>query len=268
MVVRQSGFTLMELAVVLMIVGLLLGGLLIPLSSQQDLQGRQATEKALADIREALIGFAVINGRLPCPAQADIADNATHAGAEAISGSGATQSCACTTVTSDIAGWTNACSGSTTSITGVLPWATLGLLETDAWDRRYTYRVNSVFSRGVDSAPTLLSTFGTGCSITQVSDMPTKAAFALCTWGDISILSAAGGVSVASTIPAIVISHGKNGLGAWLPTGGQMPGAAGDELENADDNATFVSNHNIDDQLTWIPRTVLVGRMISAAKLP
>lgn len=61
------GFILMELTVVLVIVALLLGGLLIPLSAQRDGEAIRGTEKYLADIRDALLGFAVANGRLPCP---------------------------------------------------------------------------------------------------------------------------------------------------------------------------------------------------------
>lgn len=63
----QGGFTLTELAVVLVIVGLLIGGMLMPLSAQRDLQKTNETQRALAEIKEALLGFAAINGRLPCP---------------------------------------------------------------------------------------------------------------------------------------------------------------------------------------------------------
>ena len=46
----RSGFTLIELAMVLFIVSLLIGGLLLPLSTQQELAGRQDTDKALASL--------------------------------------------------------------------------------------------------------------------------------------------------------------------------------------------------------------------------
>jgi len=256
----------MELAVVLMIVGLLLGGLLVPISAQRDVEAIHGTEKALTEIREALIGFAVINGRLPCPAQASIVSGVANAGIEATTGSGATLTCACaTTIVHGVAqiGATPcsvAAAGDTVS--GVLPWASLGLLETDAWANRYTYHVSTFFARGVNPTQTL---FGTSCSVTPG---PANAAFALCTPGGIDVFAASGGTALASQVPAIVVSHGKNGLGAYTQQGSQNTGGGSDETKNSDGDEIFVSNTSIDDQLIWIPLGILMGRMISAAKLP
>ena len=63
---RQAGFTLIEMAMVLMIVALLLGGLLPTISSQAEQRHENDTRKQLDEIQQALIGFAIINGRLPC----------------------------------------------------------------------------------------------------------------------------------------------------------------------------------------------------------
>jgi prepilin-type N-terminal cleavage/methylation domain-containing protein len=98
---RSSGFTLVELAMVLFIVSLLIGGLLMPLSAQNEVRGRQETDRALATIREALIGFAAINGRLPCPADRTIASGVANAGVEATTVAGGP--CACTAAASGIA---------------------------------------------------------------------------------------------------------------------------------------------------------------------
>jgi prepilin-type N-terminal cleavage/methylation domain-containing protein len=235
----QRGFTLMELTVVLVIVALLIGGLMVPLSTQQDIRGRQDTEKALSEIREALIGFAVVNGRLPCPATPAVASGTAGAGVEATTGSGSTLAC--------------------TSAAGVLPWATLGLPETDAWGNRFTYRVTLNFARGIPQ-----TTFG----CTPASD-PVSAAFALCTPGDISVLTtASGGAIVSSAVPAAVLSHGKLAVGAYNTAGNLISGAAGDQAENSDADATFVSSFAIDDQLVWLSPNLLMNRMIAAGKLP
>lgn len=269
------GFTLAELAVVLVIVGLLLGGLMIPLMAQTDLRSRSDTEKTLADIREALIGFAIINGRLPCPADRSIQTATNNAGMEATIGSGATLTCSCITGTTAKFGGT-ACS---TNASGVLPWTTLGLPESDAWGNRFSYYVDSIFSRGVNPvqstavSPKTWTKDATDhpCTFTpDYSGAPTNSAFALCSYASISILTAAsGGTTLASGIPAIVVSHGKSSAGAWTTSGTQIPGAAGDdESENADGDSSFVSNTTIDDQLIWISPNLLMNRMIAAGKLP
>jgi prepilin-type N-terminal cleavage/methylation domain-containing protein len=263
---RPSGFSLIELAMVLFIVSLLIGGLLMPLSAQNEIQGRQETVKALANIREALIGFAVVNGRLPCPAPATLADPTTGAGLEATTAAAGTTNttgpCGCTAANSGIASAGGAiCDDSTPgSVTGVLPWATLGVPETDAWSSRYTYRVTTRFGR-MASAQT---NFGACTPTTN----PTAAAFALCSAGDMFVRVTSGGSVVASSVPAIVVSHGKNTLGAYLTNGIKMTDPAGDELENANGDINFVSSNSIDDLVIWIPTSVLMGRMLAAGKLP
>lgn len=63
----NHGFTLIEMAVVMFIIVLLLGSILVPLTTQVEQRKISDTRKALDEIREALIGFAIINSRLPCP---------------------------------------------------------------------------------------------------------------------------------------------------------------------------------------------------------
>ncbi|HEY6898211.1 MAG TPA: type II secretion system protein [Rhodocyclaceae bacterium] len=270
----DHGFTLTEMAMVLVIVALLIGGLAVPLSAQQDNRNRADTDKALSDIREALIGFAVINGRLPCPAQASIASGTANAGLEATTGTGASLSCACTDTVSDNGtsqynsgnpchlDTSNATVFESASVGGVLPWATLGLPELDAWGQRYSYRVSTAFARGNTG-----QTYFGNCSPTS---SPSNSAFALCSSGAMKVMSASsGGATTASGIPALVVSHGKNGAGAYLSTGTQSS-ATGDsnEQENYNGDATYVANTTIDDMLTWVPSNILMNRMLSAGKLP
>lgn len=66
----QAGFTLTELAVVVAIVALLVGGVLMTLAAQNSVREVRDTTRTLEIAREALLGFAVANGRLPCPAPA------------------------------------------------------------------------------------------------------------------------------------------------------------------------------------------------------
>src|ERR1035437_1585551 len=253
----QNGFTLVEMAMVLLIVALLLGGMLVPLSAQMEQRNVSETQKSLSEIKEALIGYALANGQLPCPAVPTIPMGQAGAGIARIP--------PCTL----------------TNSTGVLPWATLGVSETDAWGNRYTYRVTSEFADAIN-----LNTYGYdnnptyGCVITHICtppNSPQNARFALCSCGTLNVQSAAsGGVNIAGNVPAVIISHGKNGAGAYTPQGTQLAVSSdADELENSyisgTPNNLYVSHTptpTFDDLVVWISPNILFNRMVAAGKLP
>ncbi|MCB1928256.1 MAG: prepilin-type N-terminal cleavage/methylation domain-containing protein [Rhodocyclaceae bacterium] len=103
---RSCGFTLVELAITLFVLTVLAAFLLVPLSGREEIRNRHETRARLAEIREALIGFATIHGRLPCP---------THQANPAASDYGLEDT---------------ACGQASE---GYLPWRTLGLPQIDAW---------------------------------------------------------------------------------------------------------------------------------------
>jgi len=112
------GFTLIEMAIVLVIVTILIGGLAMPLSAQIQARRIAETKKTLEEAREAIVGFARTRGGtlyLPCP---DTDGN----GIENRSGSGCDEQ----------VGW--------------LPWITLGTAEQDAWGNHLRYEVDPAFS--------------------------------------------------------------------------------------------------------------------------
>jgi prepilin-type N-terminal cleavage/methylation domain-containing protein len=223
---NYRGFTLVEMAIVLAIVALLLGGLLPTISSQVEQQHRNEARKQLDEIKESLIGYAIINGRLPWPACGNIATGQANAGIELSPASAVAIAC-----TSDVK---------------VLPWATLGTSETDAWGRRFTYSVTVAFTTP----------------------------FTLITSGDFIVKSAtgAGGIIVASSIPAVIVSHGSNGAGAYTPQGTQLVVSGDlDEKDNSNSDFTFVSHDftpTFDDLVVWISPNILFNRMVAAGKLP
>lgn len=250
-----GGFTLTELAVVMAIITLLIGGMIMPLSAQRDGQAANETQKKLAEIQEALLGFAIANGRLPCPALANLKTGTdAAAGLEGTTGTGSALLC--------------------TYVVGVLPWATLGVAETDSWNNRYSYRVTQEFARGATGQTSFT---GTGC---PPAANPQSAAFALCSQGDLTVKTAASASTLAGNSPAVVISHGKNGNGAYTSLGTQLPiGTDADEQDNqltgaagtTMANANFISNTptaTFDDIVTWVSPNVLFNRMIAAGKLP
>ena len=232
---RACGFTLVELAVALAVIGLLLGMLIVPLNAQVDQQRINDTRKQLNLVTEAILGFAVANGRLPCPASATVPNTTPGAGTEARTG---------TVCTAALNGQ------------GVIPWATLGTPETDSWGNRFTYRVTTALADdptgGLQASFTLAPTAGNQGDITVTSGGATP-------------------VDIANNVAAIVVSHGKNGVGAYRTDGTQVSGATGDELDNADVDATFINKipePAYDDILAWISSNILKSRMVAANRLP
>jgi len=69
----QRGFTIIELAVVLVIVGVLLGVTLSLLPAQRDVRNYHKASEQIDELIQKIYEFAQTNGRLPCPAAADTA---------------------------------------------------------------------------------------------------------------------------------------------------------------------------------------------------
>ena len=63
----EKGFTLVEIAIVLLIVTVLLGYTVALFPRQQELKQYRAAKEEMDQIIQAIVGFAQVNGRLPCP---------------------------------------------------------------------------------------------------------------------------------------------------------------------------------------------------------
>jgi len=64
----QGGFTLIEIAIVLLVVTVLLGYTVAMFPIQQELRQYRQANQEMDEILKAIVGFAQVNGRLPCPA--------------------------------------------------------------------------------------------------------------------------------------------------------------------------------------------------------
>ena len=270
---HAAGFTLAEMAIVLVVVGLLLTSVLSTVSTQIEARNIGETQSRLNQIKDALTGFAQANGRLPCPADGTLVTGATGAGLEEVND---TVSDTCKSVGTKYR---------------VLPWATLGLVETDVWGRRFSYWVNQSFADSYAQTVIDAATGSWGCTTPAVPPVsPTS--FALCAQGTFTVKTRTPanktGTSV-STIPVVIISHGKNGYGAYTSGGTQYtapPAGNVDETANATTaSTTFYSREQspetttcsdtaagnfceFDDLVAYSPDSLLVTRMVSAGKLP
>jgi prepilin-type N-terminal cleavage/methylation domain-containing protein len=263
----QRAFSLVEMAVVLAIVGILLAMGMYTLSAQQDQRAREDTQRHLEDAREALLGFAVANGRLPCPA------SATSSGAESDSPSGS-----------------GAC---TNPHDGFLPAITLGFqpvdangFALDAWNNRIRYAVAQNISGCAGTSNTPHFTSKTKLKQNGMSCQPNTNDLLICKSTTSSPAPSPGSCGTASniltnnspsgTVVAVVFSTGKNYA---LAASAAAATAAGkfDEAENLDGDSVFISHTpapenagggEYDDMVIWIPVGVLYGRLASAGVLP
>ena len=239
-----SGFSLIEMAMVLLIIGLLLNGLLVALGESNTNRLRSDAETQLEQIREALYGFAQINGRLPCPA------NTTSAGAESP---------------------VTVIGGNCTNDNGFVPGVQLniqgsynaqGLLE-DPWGNPYRYSVSTLSLSATNVFTTSAQLKSWFAGTTPLGG----------TWLCVSDTINCGGVTLASMVPAIVYSLGASP--ATTPAkqaenlGGTLGGlaVAGDRefvsAQYSDDSVEF-----FDDLLVWLSPSILTSRLVSAGKLP
>lgn len=228
----QRGFSLIELTIVLVIVALLSSGLMFGLSAQRDAAANRDAQVQIDNAKEALLGFAISNGRLPCPANPLLAGTATGAGLEN-----------CSLTPADH---------------GVLPWATLGLPETDPWGQRLTYFASTRFTAAL--------TAGSLCSFTMESGVAPNNS------GTANVKLAGSSTSnIASDLAAVLVSHGAQGAGGYTTNGTKNAVAAGDEAENADPDQTFISRTpatDFNDLLIWITPALLKSRLVAVGKLP
>lgn len=241
------GFTLTEVAIVLVIMSLLAISVLTPLSGRIEQQRIGFTNQRLAEIKEALLGFTTSHGHLPCPALAADGISANYVDANE---------------------WT--CKTYDSS-DGYLPWATLGVEGYDGWGRPFRYRADGWFSNGdgifypsqlSGSNPKPVGTSKGGYSI-QIQDRNGNS------------LNSNNGV-YGSNVVAVVFSCGKNGK----PDDGKdsYPGNVNGTVPTATcENGTANKNiyvqegyvpEQFDDILIWIPKHLLINRLTVAGRWP
>lgn len=249
---QYAGFTLVEMAIVLVILGFVLGALLLPLQAQRELAFQAQTEATLQNAKRALLGFAQSRGRLPCPA------TLASSGMEQPLGGGAC-----------------------TQSVGFLPAATLGIQPTDVqgfaldgWNNRIMYAVTQSNLGGAATPDFTTSGDMAIVSITTLAP-------------DLRVCNSATGITATTCSVVPEINYSINNAVAVIysigATGTQAVGGVDEtaNLNDADangviDDGVFVSheprsandpNGEFDHILTWISPFVFYNAMIEAGQL-
>jgi prepilin-type N-terminal cleavage/methylation domain-containing protein len=265
---REHGFTLVELAVVVLVVGLLIGSLLVPLSTQVDQRNAAETQRRLEDAREALLGFAATNDRFPCPA------SSTSNGQESFCTNG-TGGCGAELLIPPSHG---RCFKSD----GFLPGLTLGLNNLDAssyaldgypltsGQGRIRYALADVTLGGTQHALTVSGAMRTA-GITAIGN--STAYLTVCASAPVpptSTTTCGTSVTLAQGNAAfLVYSLGKNGTnGAGTDENWNINAAATTKSNFVGKTYSSATNAEFDDQLLWVSNYALISRLIAAGKLP
>ena len=248
---NSRGFTLIELAIVLVIVGVLAGSFITTLSSRIDSTRIAETSDEIDLIKQALFGFAYSQPagsiRIPCP---DCNNDACVTGVN-VANDGI----------EDHDG--NVCDADDEP--GNVPWVTLGVGRSDAWGTHFSYWASDDYTD-----PSV------GNGFTLASDAT----------GDARVddTTGAGANTIADRIAAVIFSHGKDGYDGISEDGAlrdAMPVAVryNDQRENNDIDAApmlFISrpitpdgaNVSFDDVIDWISEYEIKARMADAQVLP
>ncbi len=285
---QQSGFTLIEIAIVLLIVSILLGYTVAMFPIQQELKQYRNAKAEMEQILDAVTGFAQVNGYVPCPAWPNTGGIS--------SGGGGTTNC------TDYTGYAQG-----SARIGFVPVNTLGLhgdinddsLLLDPWGNPYRYYVtdNDFDGDGNDdfAQPNELRETGL-VDLNGDTYLDLDGSLVICDGASTDTDECAGSayvvgnpdtslaIPVYAGVPVVLLSMGKN----WAET------AVGDELENSgasetntdlgmdngpsgreyllDTDSVFArpagKRENYDDIVKWISSNTLFSKMIEADQLP
>jgi prepilin-type N-terminal cleavage/methylation domain-containing protein len=213
------GFTLIEIAIVIVVIGLLVGGGLTAISPVIESARISETKQKIATVEAAILGYVIQNGCMPCPAQRGAAASGQTADSAAAVYTGCT---------------TNGC---VTNGEGLVPWVSLGLSQndaTDGWNRRFSYGVDPTRAVALSMQRDANGAFPNFASTIDIETL-------------------AGADQAYGSIVYVLLSHGQDGSFGESQSGaigadryGQAAGATGlGQHENGNFNDLDFADGNI-----------------------
>ena len=274
---RQAGFTLIEIAIVVLIVTILLGYTVAMFPVQQELKQYREVEREMDEIVEHLIGFAQVNGRLPCPdTNSDINGSGTNG---VIDGQEDTDD--------EIDNFTGAAGADTLidsckAFSGFVPVGTIGMSGdisasgnlVDPWGQPYRYHVSNadvsvtgvidlVSPNGVRQEG--LANVGPALNLVICADSTNPSA------ADVACPVAAD--TIVANAAAVIYSSGRDR--ADVAVASNIQNENRDDFQNGTNDLIYtssvrsdVANAEYDDKLRWISPNLLFSKMIRADQLP
>lgn len=267
---RIRGFTLVEIAIAVFIIALLLGSILVPLTTQVENRNVDNTQRILDQAREALLGFASANGYFPCPA------SATSFGQEATGFNHATGAATTCPATVGIAGVNN-------MYFGFFPAAALGFTPVDSsgfaidsWGlspyNRIRYAVSAVTVNGITQPFTRIN----GMRNAGMSNITSATTLLyVCNSGTgPNATNCNTAVALASNVPVVIWSVGPNAAtvtaGTLSVDEAQNPNPVGGSPDRifVSKTKSTVAGSEFDDIVTWIGSPAIFNRLIASGQLP
>ena len=234
----QKGFSLIELAVVLVIIGTLVGSFIGTLGSRIDTSRLNDTRDQLEEIKIALYGFAMsqANPRLPYP-------DADNDGQEDPVGGGV-------------------CAIQNTR--GGLPWQTLGIPRGDVWGSNFSYWANRLYT---DILPSNFDLTTDGTDVGQIRTVNV---------GGDTISNNVAAVIFSHGKNQYGSTDVSGFARPAVPVGGEYNDERENQDVDAVEPVVFVSrtitDENalvvFDDIVIWISEYELKGKMVQAGALP
>jgi prepilin-type N-terminal cleavage/methylation domain-containing protein len=268
------GFSLVELAIVMAIVSFLLAGLMFTLSAQTEQRNIEETRRRLEMARDLVLSFAVVNGRLPCPARSSSSGAEARDVATGVCTSGGVEDYYGGTLSSGAVG-------------GLLPAQTIGFQQVDsagfavdAWQNRIRYAVAKTKTNCAAAVPpavlsdphfvnaTVMKNNGITCLPADLLVCKSATGITATTCG-----GTANQVMTTSLVVAIFFSTGKNGAtgGTGADEAANLNGASGGGnpiFVHHTPTPSSATNGEYDDQMLWITVGELYGKLVAAGQLP